>query len=118
MMSLSNEELRSLVKEAVAEALKPQPKALDLTCPDCKATLPDVPHYLDHRVNEYVSKRLAEVEAKIPKPPAEQPKPEELVKACEGPLCRLIEERYGIKPKAEGEEEEGSYKPPWRRKEK
>lgn len=96
-MSISKEELGSLVKTAVAEALKVQPA--DLECPDCHAKFNSVPPYLDHRVQEYVGTALNGLKTQIEA--FKVPTSEELLVDCKDGLCKILEETYDITKKGE-----------------
>ncbi len=99
-MSVSKEELTSLVETAVAKAMKvpvieTSPISL-LECPDCQSIFKNVPRYVDHRIGEYVDKKLEDVKA---------PNPEKLVMDCKDGICKMIEEHveatYNVTKKGE-----------------
>lgn len=96
-MSVSKEELGSLVKEAVTEALKGQPA--DLECPDCHAKFESVPPYLDHRVQEYVGTALEGLKTQIEE--FKVPTSEEFLTVCKDGVCKLVEETYNVTKKGE-----------------
>jgi len=97
-MSIPLEELRSLVKQSVAEALSSRP---DFECKNCGYTTKDVDHYINHKVGELGSGYDA-LNEKIDKLTARDP--EALVKECEGPLCELI--KRTVKEEIVGRQEE------------
>jgi len=103
-----------LVKNAVAEAMKApatettSPLSL-LECPDCHTIFKEVPLYLDHRVGEFMTQKIAEVKA---------PDPEKLVMDCKDGICKMVEEhveatynvtRKGAAPPPDEEEEPGLF---------
>jgi len=101
MSSLSDKELRSLVSDAVAEAMK----VSALECPDCHATFTKPAQYMDHRIGEYINTKMAE------------PQPidtEKLMLDCKDGICKLVDEhikeKYNVgKQTAEEEEEPGLF---------
>jgi len=95
-MSLSEKELKSLVGDAVREAMK----VSALECPDCHATFKEVPQYLDHRVGEYMTQKLEET----------QPlNLEKEILSCKDGICKMIsdhvEATYNITKKGEAPQE-------------
>ena len=106
MSETTKEELRSLVKNAVAEAMSPT--STDLTCPECHAKFDRVPTYLDHRVAEYMDKSLEGLQEKVDA--FKIPTAEEFLTECKDGLCKIVEETYDVTKKGEApappEEEE------------
>ena len=85
---MSKEELGSLVKKAVEDAMKVP--ATELECPDCHAKFDRVPTYLDHRVSEYMDKSLEGLTAQIEG--FKVPTAENLVLECKDGICKMVEE--------------------------
>ena len=79
-MSLSQTELKSLVHNAVKEALT----IGALECPDCQATFAKPTQYMDHRIGEYMDKKAATV-----KPI----KPDDFLVTCKEGICKMVDER-------------------------
>jgi len=100
-----------LVKEAVAEAMRPQ--TAELECPDCHAKFDRVPTYLDHRVSEYMDKSLEGLKTKVEA--LKVPTSEEFLTECKDGLCKIVEETYDVTkkgeeaPPPEGDEEAGLF---------
>jgi len=100
-MSLSEKELKSIVGDAVAEAMK----VSALECPDCHATFTEPARYMDHRIGEYINQKLSEVE------------PVNLEKGileCKDGICKIIDshlkEKYNVgTEKTEEDEEAGLF---------
>jgi len=89
-LSLTKDELKSWVKEAMEVSA--------LECPDCHATFTAPARYTDHRIGEYLNKRMDEVKT---------PDPEKLVLDCKDGICKLIDERLeALKVEQKGEEVE------------
>lgn len=90
--SLSQKELKSLVSEAVAEAMK----VGELECPECHAKFTEPARYMDHRMAEYVTQKFTEAKA---------PDPQKFVLDCSGDICKLVEKHveatYDMKKKKE-----------------
>jgi len=93
--------LNSAVKNAVADAMKGTevPKADPISlleCPDCQSIFKNVPRYVDHRIGEYVDRKMEDVKA---------PNPEKLVMDCKDGICKMIEEHveatYDVTKKGE-----------------
>lgn len=76
---VSNEALSSLVKDAVTDALK----ISELECPDCQAKFQEPARYMDHRIGEYMEKKIKDVKA---------PDPEKLILSCKDGICKMISE--------------------------
>ena len=111
-MSLTKEDLNSAVKNAVADAMKGTevPKADPISlleCPDCQSIFKNVPRYVDHRIGEYVDKKLADVQA---------PNPEKLLMDCKDGICKMLEEHveatYDVTKKGEAPAEASEGEPP------
>jgi len=100
-MSVSKEELTSLVSAAVKDALAAQPPVTptSLECPDCHTTHQGVPAYLDHRVSEYMSKSLEGLTDQIKA--VKIPTSAEILADCKDGICGIMEETYDIKKKGE-----------------
>lgn len=100
MSETTKTELKSLVREAVAEAMKvPSTETSPISileCPDCQSIFKEVPRYVDHRIGEYMDKKLSDVQA---------PDPEKMVMDCKDGICKMIEEHveatYDITKKGE-----------------
>lgn len=101
MSETTREELKSLIREGVAEAMKVKetPKADPISileCPDCHSIFKEVPRYVDHRIGEYVDSKLADVKT---------PDPEKLVMDCKDGICKMISEHveatYNVTKKGE-----------------
>jgi len=96
--TISKKDIKSWVEEAV--------KVSDIKCSDCGASFKEVNKYLDHRVGEFITQKIAEVKA---------PDPEKLVMDCKDGICKMISEhveatydihKKGEAPVVEKEEEE------------
>lgn len=90
------QKLSSMIKSAVADALK----ISAMECPDCHATFTEPARYMDHRIAEYMTTKIAEVKA---------PDPQEMVLQCKDGICKMVSEHveatYDIKKKGEAVEE-------------
>lgn len=97
MSETTKDELKLLISNAVADALKVQPA--DLECPDCHAKFDSVPPYLDHRVQEYIGTSLEGLKAQLEA--FKVPTSEEFLTVCKDGVCKLVEETFNVTKKGE-----------------
>ena len=97
-MSVSKEELGSLVKHAVEEAMRGLPST-EIECTDCGAKFSRVPEYLDHRVSEYMTDEIKGLQEKLDA--FKVPSTEEFLTECKDGLCKIVEETYNVTKKGE-----------------
>lgn len=101
-MSLSPEQLQSLVKSAVAEAMK-GPESYE--CKDCGYSTADVDRYIDHKTGE-IGVQIKELGDKIEE--IEVPTTDKFLEDCKDGVCKIVEETYNVTKKGE-EEDEGLF---------
>ena len=94
---VTKEELGSLVRTAVADAMKVP--ASELACPDCHAKFESVPSYLDHRVSEFMDTSITGLKEKVDA--FKVPTAEEFLQECKDGFCKIMEETYDVTKKGE-----------------